>query len=115
MPFDEGALTGKLTLKTRFEPGDFRNTYFKGDRLARVVREAGKVQDDLRDSGYRLPQAALRFVLAHPAVSTTIPGMRNAHQVEANLAVSDLPAMSEDLLIRLRQHNWRRAFWYEDR
>ena len=115
MPFDESALTGKLSGETRFEDGDFRNSYFMGDRLIRTVREVEKVREDLAGSGYSLPQAALKFVLAHPAVGTSIPGMRNVDQVEANLAVSEMPDMSEDLLTTLQKHNWRRAFWYEGR
>jgi aryl-alcohol dehydrogenase-like predicted oxidoreductase len=115
MPFDESALTGKLTEQTRFEEGDFRNKYFMGDRLKRTVAEVNKVREDLSGSGYTLPQAALKFVLAHPAVSTSIPGMRNVDQVEANLAVSEMPDMPGDLLRNLHRHNWRRAFWYEGR
>ncbi|MGH3145131.1 MAG: aldo/keto reductase, partial [Rubrobacter sp.] len=30
VPFDEGALTGKVTPETTFEDGDFRNHYFRG-------------------------------------------------------------------------------------
>ena len=115
MPFDESALTGKLNAQTRFEEGDFRNNYFMGDRLSRTVNEVEKVRKDLQDSTYTLPQAALKFVLAHPAVSTTIPGMRNTAQVEANLGVADMEPMSSQLLEKLRTHNWRRAFWYEGR
>jgi aryl-alcohol dehydrogenase-like predicted oxidoreductase len=36
-----------------------------------------------------LPEFALRFILEHPAVSTTIPGMRRPHHVDAALGVSD--------------------------
>ena len=115
MPFDEAALTGKLTTQTKFEEGDFRNQYFMGDRLTRVVREVEKVKADLEGSGFTLPQAAIKFVLAHPAVSLTIPGMRNVRQVDANIAVSDMGEMPEELQTRLRSHNWRRAFWYEGR
>ena len=115
MPFDESALTGKLTESTRFEEGDFRNNYFMGDRLPRTVREVAKVAAELEGTGYALPQGAIKFVLAHPAVSLTIPGMRNVRQVEANLAVSELPDMPQELLRRLHAHNWRRAFWYEGR
>jgi aryl-alcohol dehydrogenase-like predicted oxidoreductase len=115
MPFDESALTGKLSEKTVFEEGDFRTQYFMGDRLKRTVKEVSRVAEDLRGTGYTLPQAAIKFVLAHPAVSLTIPGMRSVRQVEANLAVADLPDMPEELQRRLRTHNWRRAFWYEGR
>ncbi len=110
--FDEGVLTGKFTEETTFAEGDFRRGYFEGDRLARAVRRAEAIRADLEGTGLSMAQTALKFALAHPAVSTVIPGMRNAAQAEANCAVSDLPDLSPELLVRLRRHNWRRAFWY---
>lgn len=110
--FDEGALTGKFTAATKFAADDFRAKYFEGDRLARVVAHTEEVRKDLAGSGYTLPQAALKWALAHPAVSTVIPGMRNAAQAQANCEVSDLPAMPEPLVTTLRRHNWRRGVWY---
>jgi aryl-alcohol dehydrogenase-like predicted oxidoreductase len=110
--FDEGALTGKFTPATTFAPDDFRAKYFEGDRLARVIAHADEIKKDLAGSGYTLPQAAIKWVLAHPAVSTVIPGMRNAAQAEANCGVSDLPAMPAALVKTLRRHNWRRGVWY---
>ena len=110
--FDEGVLTGKFTADTKFAEGDFRNGYFAGDRLERAVKRADAIKEDLVDSGYTMVQAAVKFALAHPAVSTVIPGMRNADQATANCAISDLPDLSDELLDALRKHNWRRAFWY---
>ena len=110
--FDEGALTGKFTAATKFAPDDFRAKYFEGDRLERAVARADEIKKDLVDSGYTLPQAALKWVLAHPAVSTVIPGIRNVAQAEANCGVSDLPPMPVALVERLRRHNWRRGVWY---
>jgi aryl-alcohol dehydrogenase-like predicted oxidoreductase len=110
--FDEGVLTGKFRPDTRFAPDDFRAKYFEGDRLSRAVERTEAIQQDLAGSGYTLPQAALKWVLAHPAVSTVIPGIRNVAQAEANCAVSDLPAMPAPLVERLRRHNWRRGIWY---
>lgn len=110
--FDEGALTGKFTRETKFSPDDFRSRYFAGDRLERVIARTAEVQQDLAGTSYTLPQAVLKWVLAHPAVSTVIPGMRNVAQAEANCGVSDLPAMPEPLVHRLRRHNWRRGVWY---
>jgi aryl-alcohol dehydrogenase-like predicted oxidoreductase len=110
--FDEGALTGKFTRETKFAADDFRAKYFEGDRLVRVVAHADEIKKDLVGSGYTLPQAAIKWVLAHPAVSTVIPGMRNAAQVDANCGVSDLPSMPAPLVEKLRRHNWRRGVWY---
>jgi aryl-alcohol dehydrogenase-like predicted oxidoreductase len=110
--FDEGSLTGKWTRDTTFPEGDFRRSYFEGDRLGRAVERAGKVARTVEGSGYTLPQAAIAFALAHGAVSTVIPGMRNRAQADANCGVSDLPPMAPQLQRSLRPHNWRRAFWY---
>jgi aryl-alcohol dehydrogenase-like predicted oxidoreductase len=55
---------------------------------------------------------ALKFALAHPAVSTVIPGIRNPQQAEQNLSASDKPDLPQDLLARLRRHNWLRGVWY---
>jgi aryl-alcohol dehydrogenase-like predicted oxidoreductase len=110
--FDEGSLTGKWTKDTAFPEGDFRRSYFEGDRLGRAVQRASKVAAAVEGSGYTLPQAAIKFALAHGAVGTVIPGMRNPRQAEANCAVSGMPEMTPDLQERLHEHNWLRAFWY---
>lgn len=110
--FDEGVLAGKYTKDTPFGEGDFRRSYFAGDRLERAVARTEEVRKEIEGSGLSLPQAAIRFALAHPAVSTVIPGIRSAAQAEANCGASDLPPMTEALVLRLRQHAWRRALWY---
>jgi aryl-alcohol dehydrogenase-like predicted oxidoreductase len=110
--FDEGVLTGKFTAETQFPSDDFRSSYFAGDRLGRAVRRTEAIRKDISSTGLTMAQAALKFVLAHPAVSTVIPGIRNPAQAEANCAASDLPDLAPDLLEKLQRHNWRRGFWY---
>ncbi len=110
--FDEGVLTGKYTADTTFSDGDFRRDYFAGDRIGRAATRAEAIKEDIKDTGLSLPQAAIKFVLMHPAVSVVIPGMRNAAQAAANCEVSDLPDIPADTLTTLQRHNWRRGFWY---
>ncbi|MBC7365293.1 MAG: aldo/keto reductase, partial [Undibacterium sp.] len=110
--FDEGVLTGKFTAGTTFAADDFRAKYFAGDRLARAVAHAEEIRGDLAGTGYTMPQAALKFVLSHAAVSNVIPGIRTVNQADLNCAVSDLPAMPPALLEKLHRHNWRRGVWY---
>jgi aryl-alcohol dehydrogenase-like predicted oxidoreductase len=110
--FDEGALTGKYDAQHRFAEDDFRHAYFAGDRLARTVRRVKAIERDLTDSGFSLPQMALKYVLAHPAVSCVIPGMRSVAQVRANCAVSELSEPSPELLLKMHAHRWNRGFWY---
>ncbi len=113
--FDEGALTGKFTPESTFPEGDFRRRYFAGDRLERTVARVEKIRASLEaldDHSLDMPQTALKFALDHPAVSTVIPGIRTTEQAEKNAAVSDLPDLSDSARQALRQHGWRRAFWY---
>lgn len=112
VPFDEGALTGKLTRETAFPEGDFRRRYFAGDRLERTVRRVEAIRETLGQDEPDVAAAALKFALKPHAVSTVIPGMRNPLQVECNTAVSDQSPLSDDVERRLRAHAWRRSNWY---
>jgi aryl-alcohol dehydrogenase-like predicted oxidoreductase len=58
--------------------------------------------------GMTMAEMALRFILNHPTVSTTIPGMRKLHHVEGNLAASDKGPLPADLHAQLRHHRWDR-------
>lgn len=109
---EEGALAGKFTADKTFEDGDFRRYYFAGDRLERTVQRVERIRKDVEPTDYTMVQAALKFPLMHPAVSTVIAGMRNPDQARANAAVSDLPPLSDELVEKLRGHRWNRAFWY---
>jgi len=112
--FDESALTGKLTKDTKFEEGDFRNTYFGGERLARTVDRVEKIKADIGDTDLSLAEIALKFALDQAGVRTGITGIRNKWQAEVNTGVSDLPPLPPDLVDTLKKHAWNRAFWYVD-
>lgn len=107
VPLDEGGLSGKLTLDTRFPEEDWRSRYFGPDNLKPTVERAEALQA-LLPAGMSLPEMAMRFVLAHPAVSTTIPGMRKLAHVEQNIALSDGQALPAELLEQLKAHRWDR-------
>jgi len=77
VPFDEGTLTGNLTLESRWPEGDWRNTYFVPANLAKSVERAEALRP-LVPPGMTMAELALRWILADPRVSTVIPGMPNA-------------------------------------
>jgi aryl-alcohol dehydrogenase-like predicted oxidoreductase len=109
--FDEGALTGKITPDTEFPPGDFRSSYFGGNRKQEVWDRVNAIARDLEIPINRLPEIALRFVQSHPAVSTVIAGMRSLRNVDANAAATELGPLSTDQLEILRGHGWERNFY----
>jgi aryl-alcohol dehydrogenase-like predicted oxidoreductase len=114
VPFDEGSLTGGLTEQTAFPPGDWRRDYFHGERLTESVRRASALGFLIRGEIRTLAQAALKFCLSHPAVSTVIPGMRRVAHVEENCAASDGRLLTSQELERLRAHAWPRNFYQRD-
>jgi aryl-alcohol dehydrogenase-like predicted oxidoreductase len=111
VPFDEGALTGRIRADTVFPAGDWREGYFAGDRRAEAGRRADALAKLLDEQVQTLPELALRFCLSSPEVSTVIPGMRRAENVRANVAASGKGPLSPVMLFRLEAHAWEKN-WY---
>ena len=108
VPFDEGSLTGTLTPDSKWPEGDWRNLYFNSEHLAATLARVDRLSPLVPD-GMDLPELALRFILEHPAVSTTIPGMRRPTHVERNLAASDGVRLPPRLGEALKNHRWDRG------
>jgi aryl-alcohol dehydrogenase-like predicted oxidoreductase len=111
VPFDEGALTGRLRPGYEFPEGDFRNDYFRGDRLQQVDDHVTAILEDLGITRDELPEVALRYVLSRPEVSTVIPGMRTVRNVERNCAVGDGAGLPAGQAAALKAHRWDRNFY----
>ena len=109
VPFDEGSLTGALTADSRWPEGDWRNLYFTPPQLAATLERVERLRP-LVPAGQTLPELSLRYILQHPAVTTTIPGMRKPTHVRANLAASDGVRLPEALMASLRPHRWEREW-----
>ena len=111
VPLDEGGLSGTLREGMKFEKGDWRVHYFKGDRIKQTIEHAKQFEFLIGGEVQSLPQAALKFCLSEPAVSTVIPGMRTVKHVEADAAVSDLPDFTTAALARSHALAWPRNFY----
>ncbi|HEY1618137.1 MAG TPA: aldo/keto reductase [Streptosporangiaceae bacterium] len=108
---DEGGLTGRITQDTTFPAGDFRHNYFGGDRKAQVEQHVSALAEDLGITTAQVPETALRYVLAEPAVSTIIVGMRSLANVERNAALSDGTALTDAQRAAVARHRWERNFY----
>jgi aryl-alcohol dehydrogenase-like predicted oxidoreductase len=111
VPLDEGGLTGKITPDTKFEEGDFRNRFFRGDRKQQVYKHVRNIASDLGIPLEEIAETALRFVLSNPVVSTVIPGMRSVRNVERNCQVGDGRGLPKEKLDKLKSHRWVRNFY----
>lgn len=107
VPFDEGTLTGNLTVDSSWPKGDWRNTYFVPQNLIPSVERAEKLKQ-LLPGEMTLPELALRFILSNQDITTVIPGMRALRHVRSNIACSDKGPLEPSLLETLKQHRWDR-------
>ena len=107
VPFDEGTLTGNLTLESSWPKDDWRSTYFVPENLKSSVEHAEALRP-LIPEGMSMPEMALRFILNEERVSTIIPGMRKLRHVDSNIATSDAGPLPRELHAKLRQHRWDR-------
>lgn len=111
VPLDEGGLTGSITEATKFEPGEFRDHYFQGDRKRQLVEHVEALKRDLTGVPGSLAEIALRFCLSNKAVSSVIPGMRRVKTVESSCRASSAGVLDARTLSILRQHAWNRNFY----
>ncbi len=112
VPLDEGGLTGTITEDTQFEPGEFRESYFRGDRKRQVVEHVEALKKDIGTYPGTLAEVALRFCLSHRAVSSVIPGMRRVATVESSCRATAASGMlDKQMLAKLKNHAWDRNFY----
>jgi aryl-alcohol dehydrogenase-like predicted oxidoreductase len=108
VPFDEGSLTGTLTPESSWPSGDFRNIYFAPENLRATLERVDRLRPAV-PAGMTMPELALRHILADPAVTTVIPGMRKRRHVEQNLATSDGRPLDPSVMAELKRHRWDRS------
>jgi aryl-alcohol dehydrogenase-like predicted oxidoreductase len=92
-----GILAGKFTPETRFGEDDFRQRWHTNPEEYQVFLDDLEKVEALRSlsNGRSLAQLSLQFVLAHPAVSTVIPGVKNVTQTDANLQAGRIAPLSQ--------------------
>lgn len=98
-----GILTGKFDAGTRFEEGDFRRRWHENPEEYEIFLQDLRKVEQLRPlaDGRSLAQLALQFPLAHPAVTTVIPGAKNARQMEENVKAALLPPLTAEEMAQI--------------
>jgi len=114
LPLASGVLAGKYTKDTKFSPADHRNFNANGEQFNVGETFAGIPFDkavELTDAikpllnippGATMADAAMRWILDHPAVTTVIPGASKPSQAQSNLRATDLPSLSPAVRQSLR-------------
>ena len=113
VPLASGLLTGKMSVDTTFAKSDHRSynrhgeAFDVGETFSGVDFETGlKAVEGLRPltpGGASMAQFALRWILMFDAVVLAIPGAKNPRQASDNAAASDLPALDDATMARIRE------------
>lgn len=100
-----GALARPDAATRVYPEDDFRHHLFSGGHGAECRDRAMRIVDGLEE-GETLPEIALRFVLSHEEVTTTVVGMRSPARVDENLAIAHAPKLPRERVLSMRRHNW---------
>ncbi len=95
VPLAKGMLTGKYSggAAATLDKTDIRYSRFQRPETVDGLQKLPQLAF-LANEQRNLTQAALRFVLDHPGVSSVIAGAKNRQQVEQNTAAADLPTLT---------------------
>jgi aryl-alcohol dehydrogenase-like predicted oxidoreductase len=102
VPHSSGMLEGKYTEETTFANNDHRRHRPK-EWLLEGLKKVEQL-DFLTESGERtLGQAALKFILASPEISSTLPNIYDEEQLEEFTLAPDTPDLTEEELARVEE------------
>lgn len=110
---DSGSLSGAWTEDAydRWAEDSVLKTMFRGERFPQTLSRVEAIKRVTEHYYEGLDEAAVRFVLDRPEVSTAIIGMSSQRRIERNLSFADGSGLAEGLHARLMPFEWRRNFY----
>ena len=113
VPLDSGSLVGNWTADSYagFDAGSQPHQMFRGDRFGETLARVAALRAEVARHYPDLAEAAMRYVLAHDAVSVLIPGMKSPQEVDMNIRYCDGATFPADLMARLPRHAWVRNYY----
>ncbi|MFD6054605.1 aldo/keto reductase [Agromyces sp. NPDC060279] len=110
---DSGSLSGAWTPETYAQWADdsVLKTMFRGERFTETLERVEAIKAVTAPYYDGLDEAAVRFVLDRPEVSTAIVGMTSQRRIARNLSFADGRGLAEGLRERLAGFGWERNFY----
>ncbi len=111
VPLAQGALSGKyFDTLSRLDTQDRRHERFDNPRIRSALRKLSELSFLVAGGKRTMVQAALRFVLDTPGVTSVIPGAKNRAQLEENAGADCVPPLTADERMRAlaigREADW---------
>ena len=105
---DSGSLSGSWTAQTR---DGWREGSVPRQRFDETLARVEELKALCAPYYETLAEAALRYALSAPEVSTVIAGMSSARTVDRNVAYSDGEPFPDELRAALVAHRWPRNYY----
>jgi aryl-alcohol dehydrogenase-like predicted oxidoreductase len=102
VPTSSGLLEDKYTLETTFPKHDHRS-HRPREWLVEGLQKVERLRFLCEEHGITMAQAALRFVLAQPAIACVLPTVANAADLDEWAGASDAPDLTADDLERIAE------------
>jgi aryl-alcohol dehydrogenase-like predicted oxidoreductase len=74
-------------------------------------KRVNAIQQDIGGECDTIAEAALRFIISFPAITSVIPGMRSQKNLNANVAAIQKGPLSAATIEKLKAHRWMRNFY----
>lgn len=100
-PLAHGLLSGRMSPATAFAADDWRSKSpdFTGDTLRRNLRVVDRLKEFAHARAITLPELAVAWTLAHPAVDVAIVGAHRPAQLEGTASAAGIHLAPDDLVI----------------
>lgn len=111
--FDSGSLSGLWTPETydSWEDGSQQKEMFRGERFTETYQRVEALKRLVSPYYSSLAEAAVKYVLSSPEVSTVIAGMSSSRNIARNVGYSDGEPFPEELRAQLADHAWIRNYY----
>ena len=100
-PIEYGILSGKYRVGAHFHATDHRVARWSPEAFAALLKRVESFRFLARGEIKSLAEAAVRYVLTSPLVSTVIPGIKTPAQIEEFARASDPPYLPNDDVRRI--------------
>jgi len=98
-PLAHGLLSGRMTASSTFDADDWRSKSpdFTGETLRRNLAVVERLKEFARERDVSLPQLAVAWTLANPAVDVAIVGARRPTQLDGTAPAAGIELSGSDL------------------
>lgn len=102
---DQGGLSGFLSADTRFEEGDLRKLLFSEEIREEYINRVNALRKYIPTYASSLTSLAIKFVLAHPGVTSSLISMHIEKFANSNIAVLEESPLPEPVFEEIRMHH----------